>query len=87
MVAAALWRIDPREMNPTRRILELVGPGLRRNGDYETVRLLGELGPAAREAVPLLLEGYKSSGGEMLREYCVDALEKIDAQTAHNPWR
>jgi HEAT repeat protein len=87
MIVAALWRIDANEPNPTTRILDLVGPKLRRNGDYETVRLLGEIGPVAAGAVPLLLEGYKSSGGSMLREYCMEALEKIDPETARNPWR
>ena len=87
MIAAALWRIDPSRPNPTQRILQLLGGHIGKYSGYETIRLLGELGPAAEAAVPALLEAWKSSGGRMLRDYAMDALKEISPQTAANPWR
>jgi len=49
--------------------------------------LLGEFGTAAKDAVPAVLAAWKSSGGPMLRDYAMDALQKIDPPTAANPWR
>ena len=87
MIAAALWRIDPSRPNPTLGIIQLLGGHFQRNRDFSTIRLLGEFGTAAKDAVPAVLAAWKSSGGPMLRDYAMDALQKIDPPTAANPWR
>lgn len=87
MISAALWRIDPPRPKPTARIVKLLGGNLGPRGDYEIKQLLGEMGPAARPAIPMLLEAYKSNGGQMPREYAMDSLRKIAPDKAANPWQ
>ena len=59
------------------------------DGDIQCAAALAliQMGPAAKDAVPAVLAAWKSSGGPMLRDYAMDALQKIDPPTAANPWR
>jgi hypothetical protein len=45
----------------------------RESGQYEIVRLVGELGPSAREAVPILRH-LRYSRAMMMHDYAIDAL-------------
>jgi hypothetical protein len=84
MAAAAAWRLDPSAPNPIHSITNNLL--VRQGGRYELVRLLGELGPAARPAIPTLKQ-LRYSHGIMMHEYANDALSKIDPEYLTNPWK
>ena len=84
MAATAAWRLDPSSPNP----LNLITNNLsrREHGQYEIVRLLGELGPAAKPAVPTLLQ-MRYSRGLMMHDYVDEALRKIAPEYLTDPWK
>jgi len=84
MAATAAWRLDPSSPNP----LNLITNNLSRSefGEYEIVRLLGELGPAAKPAVPTLLQ-LRYSRGMMMHDFGNDALRKVAPEYLANPWK
>jgi HEAT repeat protein len=77
--AGALWKIDP-ERTPVavRAFIEILEEG----DDFSTwwvAMAIGEIGPPARDAFPLLLAASKSEDG-MVREAATWALARIRQQ-------
>lgn len=84
IAAIAVWRIDPSQPNPLPRLAdELL---LETRMPYEVLQYLGELGPAARPAVPALRQ-LKASRGSIHYERLNDALGKIAPEYLQDPWR
>jgi HEAT repeat protein len=84
IAAIAAWRIDPSQPNPLPRLAdELL---LETRMPYEVLQYLGELGPAARPAVPALRQ-LKASRGSIHYERLNDALGKIAPEYLQDPWR
>lgn len=83
MAATAAWRLDPSSPNPISAIANHLA--VRESGQYEIVRLLGELGQAARPAIPTLRQ-LRYSRGIMMHEYAEDALKQIAPEYLVNPW-
>lgn len=83
MAATAAWRLDPSSPNPISTITNHLAA--REPGQYEIVRLLGELGQAARPAIPTLRQ-LRYSRGIMMHEYAEDALRQIAPEHLVNPW-
>ncbi len=84
MAAAAAWRLDSSSPNPLNLITNQLS--LRDNGQYEIVRLLGELGPVARPAVPTLRR-LRYSHGIMMHDYANETLQTVAPEYLVNPWR
>ena len=84
MAATAVWRLDPSSPSP----LNLITNNLSRSepGQYEIFRLLGELEPAAKPAVPTLLQ-LRYSRGIMMHDYADEALRKIAPEYLADPWK
>lgn len=83
MAATAAWRLDPSSVNPLNAITNNLSRQIP--GQYEIIRLLGELGPAARSTVPTLRQ-LRYSRGIMMHDYADEALRRIDPQKLSNPW-
>ncbi|MBI3416604.1 MAG: HEAT repeat domain-containing protein [Verrucomicrobia bacterium] len=84
MAATAAWRLDPSSPNPLKWIADELPQ--QQNGYYEVIRLLGELDPAAKIAVPAL-QKMRYSHGIMAHDYANDALQKIAPEFVSDPWR
>jgi HEAT repeat protein len=80
-----IWLYGKLPQSLQRRFRTPVPPHELRYHSARGLELLGDT--AAEDAVPALLEAWKSSGGPMLRDYAMDALKKISPKTAANPWR
>lgn len=79
--ASLLWRMDhdPEEVVPTLTTL-LTAPATAY--DYRTIRLLGQIGPSAKEAVPALQDWLKSrrARDNLVTNAAVAALQQIEAK-------
>jgi HEAT repeat protein len=84
MAATSAWRLDPSSPNPMPLIIDHLSQ--RESGQYEFVRLIGELGPSAREAVPVLRH-LRYSRGIMMHDYAEDALAAVAPEYIRDPWR
>lgn len=84
MAATAAWRLDPSSPNPLNSITNNLSQ--QTAGHYEIVRLLGELGSAARPAVPTLRR-LRYSRGIMTHDYAEDALQNVAPEYLSNPWK
>jgi RNA polymerase sigma factor (sigma-70 family) len=84
MAAASAWQLDPSSPNPMALIMDHLEQ--RENGQYEIVRLVGELGRSAREAVPVLRH-LRYSRGMMMHDYANDALQAVAPEYLYDPWR
>ena len=84
MAVAAAWRIDPSSPEPINLITShLSQPG---TGQFEIVRLLGELGLAARSAVPTLRQ-LRYSRGVMMHDRASEVLQIVAPEYVINPWQ
>lgn len=84
MAATAAWRLDPSSPNPLKQIADELPQ--QQGGHYEVIRLLGELGPAARIAAPVLCQ-LQCTYDIVAREYANEALLKIAPEYVSDPWR
>jgi HEAT repeat protein len=84
MASTSAWRLDPSSPSPMPMIIDHLEQ--RESGQYEIIRLVGELGPSAREAVPVLRH-LRYSRGIMMHDYANDALEKVAPEHLYDPWR
>lgn len=84
MAATAAWRLDPSSPNPLKRIADELPQ--QQSGHYEVIQLLGELGPAAKIAVPALRQ-LRFSHDIMAHDYANEALQKIAPEYVSDPWR
>ena len=76
--ASLLWRIDkdPKEVVPA--LAALLGD-TDHAFDHRTIRLLGQIGPGAKEAIPALTDWLKASSGGQASNSAVEALHKMGA--------
>jgi len=84
IAATAAWRLDASSPNPLSLITNKLSK--REYGNYEIVRLLGELGPVARPALPTLLQ-LRYSRGIMMHDYANESIGKIAPEYLTNPWQ
>jgi hypothetical protein len=84
MAATSAWRLDPASPNPMPLIIDHLAQ--REPGQYEIVRLVGELGPKARQAVPVLRQ-LRYSRGIMMHDYANQALQAVAPEYLYDPWR
>lgn len=81
MAAVAAWKIDPGgHTNPT----WLIGRELKGNfaHQYQVLKVLGQMGPAGREAIPALQQARKQCG-DAVREAVDETLAQIAEKPAH----
>ena len=84
MAATAAWRLDPSSPDPLNSITQNLSR--HEHGQYEIVRLLGELGPVAKPAVTTLRQ-LRYSRGIMMHDYVDEALRKIAPEYLADPWK
>ncbi len=73
----AAWKIKPVGPPPLEPLVETY-----RSGKYErrdAIELLGELGPAAHDAIPTIVEATKDRE-ELIREFAGEALKKVETK-------
>lgn len=84
IAALAAWRIDSSQPTPFPRLAEELL--LETRMPYEVLQYLGEMGLAARPAVPALRQ-LKATRGSIHYERLNDALGKIAPEYLQDPWR
>ena len=84
MARAAAWRLDPASPAPFKLISKHLAE--EKNGFYEIIRLLEEIGPAASDAVPALRQ-LRYSRGIMAHDYATAALNAIAPEYVTDPWK
>ena len=84
MARAAAWRLDATCSPPFTEISKHLDK--ERNGYYEIIRLLEEIGPAAKETVPALRR-LRYGRGSMAHDYAHAALNAIAPDYSADPWK
>jgi HEAT repeat protein len=81
--ALALWRIDSRQPEPVRVLVE-VWTGKPSQAQYLAAEVLGLMGPAAKAAIPALVKSVKTEDEDetgIVRSSAAEALGRIGAGT------
>lgn len=84
MATTAAWRLDPTSPAPFALINEHLTE--KKYGIYEIIRVLEEIGPAAKESVPVLRR-LRYSRGTMAHDYATAALNSIAPEYVADPWQ